>query len=179
MKKKLKLKKDAYLVFLILIIVLLSFMGILYAFIHFSFRDEVKSCLHIDYSNGSDIKIENMRPLTIEEGKLSNSFVFTVTNNCKEAKNYNIYLETAKDSGVKEENMMVSLNDLAVKSLSSFPVTTIFKENSNSNHIIYTNSIAVGNSLTYELRLWLNEDVIVENSNNQMYLGKIYVDKIN
>ena len=169
MKKKLKLKKDAYLVFLILIIVLLSFMGILYAFIHFSFRDEVKSCLHIDYSNGSDIKIENMRPLTIEEGKLSNSFVFTVTNNCKEAKNYNIYLETAKDSGVKEENMMVSLNDL----------TTIFKEDSNSNHIIYTNSIAVGNSLTYELRLWLNEDVIVENSNNQMYLGKIYVDKIN
>ena len=56
MKTKLYLKKDAYLIIIIFVIVLLSMAGFIYAFLKY---EPKKECLEIDYNE--DILINEMK----------------------------------------------------------------------------------------------------------------------
>ena len=126
--KKLHLKKDAYFIIFIFVIVVLSISGFIYAFLKF---EPAKECFVL-----SDEKIS----LQIDESK---DYTFKIKNNCSK-KEINISIETFLES----EDLLV--ND---QNLNSYPATVKTINESLSSHIIKNDVLNKGEEKTYMIKL--------------------------
>lgn len=170
MKKKLKLRKEAYFIFIIMIIVILSISGFIYAF--FKLGSEQKECLNSQLSEL--VKLENMVPLDETKGRESEPFQITITNECDSPKNYSLNLETNNGSEINEEDLVVILDDSNLKILSTYPATSKTLNNSKSSHILSSGELKAHETRTFKIKIWLKEDAVI-NENNQ-YLGNFIVN---
>ncbi len=158
MKKKIHLKKDAYLVIIILAIVLLSIAGFGYAFLKFK---PLEKCLEITAIENNQTVKENM-----ELNELYN-YTFKVKNSCAQ-KVVNISLETLTNSNIKENYLLVNN-----KILSSYPAKVKTKDNSLSSHLIISDELAKNEEKTYNFQLQVASDI---NETNLEYQGEFVIN---
>ncbi len=127
---------------------------------------------YTDLSSG--ITINQMYPMTDEEGLLQPSYSFKIQNNESESVVYDIYLQTETGNTVADNLASISFNNSDPKVLNSFPTDNPTSGYSHS-YKIKTGELLGGANKSFELKVWANEAGTVETVKNKTWKGKIFV----
>ena len=176
-------KKDLSKVLLILGVIV-AVVGVSYALWRVSFSSTndnslTATCFNVSFTDQNNISIEKAYPLTDEDGKKLTPYTFTITNNCDTYASYDINLEVLNTSTLTNMNYIkMSLDDDILSLVSSLDVTTKTLSNASSAYKIKTSYLNAKESKTYNLRLWLDENVTGETKDvqNNTFTSKITVN---
>ena len=181
--KKLWSKKKKITVSIILIVVALSLIGISYAYWRYTISQLgvnrlSSTCLELSLTKEENaINLQNAYPIVDEEGKNLTPYSFTVENTCDMFASYTITLEILNESTLSADYVATMLNSNAITTLSDLESTTvsdasIYKE----AYILGTGSLGTGDREDYALRLWIDEDVTVEDdAMNKTFQAKVVI----
>ncbi len=182
-------RKEKTMIIFSIIGVILSLSGITYAYLRTRNEQEDKNiittltCLNVSLENIKEgIKLENAYSITDEEGEKEVPYTFVIKNNCAMDVNININLESLIIEGNKlaSNQLKVKLNSIdkkinEKKLLSNFTETTPTISTAESSNKLSSYYLAGGDSKTFELRLWIDENVTWEEGKNKGYEGKIVI----
>ena len=161
MLEKLKENKKAI---IILILLLFSIcIGVSYAYWRLVLRQNsenrvASSCLSIELiDESSAIKMENAYPIIDEEGMKTTPYTFTIRNTCDTFISYEVSLGMLETTTLNSQYVAAVLDYNEINTLNNYEETTIdgYKE----GRILQKGSLSQGDEVTYNLRLWLDEDV--------------------
>ena len=182
-------KKEKTMIIFSIIVALLSLSGITYAYLRSRKEQEDKNiittltCLNVSLENIKEgIKLENAYSITDEEEENGVPYTFTIKNNCAIDVNISINLESLKieESKLEDNQIKAKLNsideDIKEKELlSNFIKTSPTISTAESSHKLSSYYLSGGDSKTFELRLWIDENVTWEEGKNKGYEGKIVI----
>ncbi len=169
--------------FIAIILGLFTLIGASYAVLKISKVGEKKTLLNtgsfqVDFTTGEVITIKNMGPTSEKEGMNTKPFTFTITNTGTMDANYKVYLdENVSDSThtlstvPNTEHLMISYkvgNEAYTKPVS-------IKSLYNSNTLVLNKQLKAGESITYEMKIWLDEKAGNEYQNTT-YSARIAVE---
>ena len=166
---------------LFLIIGLISIIGFSYAYWRLTLQQTgenkiASSCLSIELVEESEsIRMENAYPILDEEGMRTTPYTFTIRNTCDTFIDYEVSLGMLETTTLKSEYIAAVLDYNEIKTLNTYEETTIdgYKE----GRILQKGSLSPGDEVSYNLRLWMDEDVTIENTDsmNQTFEAKVVV----
>ena len=145
------------------------------------------ACLNISFSESNDINLVNQYPMTDEEGAGTTPYTFTITNECNAPVNYVVGLESIEDENtsfgdylnysylrlqLNNESALTygSLNDLTNDSPRNYTLRATKK--------IKEGTLGANDDVTYELRLWIDEDTPAQNNDETLNTGKYFFGKV-
>lgn len=134
-------------------------------------------CFNITISEEKNaIKLENTYPITDEKGMQSTPFTFTIRNTCDINAVYTVNLETLAGSDLDTRFIATKVNNEGIKKLGSLTSATLAESDSIESRVIATGSLGPTKSITYDLRVWVDKDVTLnDNAQNKIFNGKIVV----
>jgi len=136
------------------------------------------ACFNVKLQNEkAPIQLEEVFPVTDEEGSNFNPYEFTITNNCNELATYQINLEVLTSSSLENlDYIKASLNDdIKILTQNESVKTTITE--ANKAYKLKTGDLKPKESQTFYLRLWMDENTpTVEDAMNAGYMGKITIN---
>ena len=182
MKKTLENLKENKKAIIILILLLISLsVGISYAYWRLILQQTgenkiASSCLSIELIDESEsIRMENAYPILDEEGMQTTPYTFTIRNTCDTFIDYEVSLGMLDTTTLKSEYVAAVLDYNEIKTLDTYEETTIdgYKE----GRILQKGSLSQGDEVSYNLRLWMDEDVTINDTDsmNQSFEAKIVV----
>ena len=179
MVERLKENKKAIII-LILLLIALS-VGISYAYWRLILQQTgenkiASSCLSIELVEESEsIRMENAFPIIDEEGMQTTPYTLTIRNTCDTFIDYEVSLGMLNTTTLKSEYVAAVLDYNEIKTLNTYEETTIdgYKE----GRILQKGSLSQGDEVTYNLRLWMDEDVTMNDTDsmNQTFEAKVVV----
>ena len=147
------------------------------------------SCFDITLTNEQNaINLQRAYPILDEEGKKLTPYTFTITNNCDTFASYSVNLELLET--VLAENRLssgfvkVMLDENTPTVLNTNTNVTPTLDNAYEAYELTTGYLDANASVTYNLRLWMDQDVTIEDdAMNKQLESKItitasYVDHI-
>ena len=138
------------------------------------------ACLDITLDNESEaISLNNQYPISDEEGMKLVPYTFTVTNNCNTSIDYQVALEAIGDkvTAINSSAIKVALDNRLNVYTAYSEVTPTIGESYESRSIGYARLAASGSegsSVTHELRIWIDENAPISES-NKTFQSKISV----
>ena len=164
--------------------VLIGVVGVSYAFWRASFSSKndnslTATCFNVSFTDQNNISIEKAYPLLDKDGKKLTPYEFTITNNCDTYVKYDINLEVLNTSTLTNmDYIKLMLDDGTPALVSSYNVTTKTLSNASSAYKISTGYLNAKESKTYNLRLWLDENMTgeTEGVQNNTFTSKITVN---
>lgn len=121
----------------------------------------IGKCLNVDLKDVSEgIYLENALPITDYEGLNLKGFTFTVTNNCADAQDYRIELDSLVDTPanyMKNEYIATALDygeKNKVSELEELPKTA---DNIREKHVLGYETVLGNTTNTHTLKLWVDE----------------------
>ncbi len=169
---------------LLLIVVLL--IGVSYALFQIFARQSGQNnistidCLSITYEDVSDaINLVNEFPITDAEGLQKTPYTFKVTNNCSEYVGLEIGVETLTSSTVSPQYIKGSVNKVGIAPMAKILSTGKVGEamNGGTNYIIKKDGLNANESVSYELRLWIDYDTTEAQAGKEWH-GKVVVSAV-
>ena len=136
------------------------------------------SCFNLSLTNEkNDIHLENAYPILDEEGKTLTPYSFTITNTCDLFASYTVNLEMLENTTLDSKYIRVMLNNEAIQNLNEFESTTTTLSGSVDSRILAHGSLGSGDSVDYTLRLWLDEDITMEDTEvmNTLFRSKVVI----
>ncbi len=136
-------------------------------------------CMDVDIINEEDdILLEDAQPIEDSKGLSLKPYKFTIKNNCETTARYNINFELIKGTTLSDKYVAISLNGIKNGILNELDKTTTTIENalsSESGYSLEEGTLNGGEEKSYELRIWMDESVTVEDkdSMNKTLKGKI------
>ena len=129
--------------------------------------------------NSSAINLEKQFPITDEQGETLKPYSFTIKNTCAYSANYQINLETLA-STLKLKNLRVKIGTKASNLLSNYPDASASKVISTATDArrLTVGTLYTGDSMTYELRVWLDKDTTLDDINNTVGADNSWQGKI-
>ncbi len=133
------------------------------------------TCLDISLTSETDaIKMENTFPITDEEGMKTSPYTFTITNTCNTFLSYEVILGMTNETTLKSEYIAAVLDTSAIETLNNYESTEV--EGYKEARILRTGSLSSGDEVSYNLRLWMDEDVLAtEDAMNKTFASKVIV----
>ena len=126
-----------------------------------------------DTTNG--ISIDNAYPVSDNTGLTNNPYVFSLTNDGEIESTYTVYLDdeeiTDGSTRMNDDYIKYSLTKNGIRENSKF----LSSIKTTEGRVLDTGKLAVGQSIDYELRLWIAEEV----SNDVMsttFSGRIRIE---
>ena len=174
-----KPRKKKFLILVVIFLILLC-VGVSYALWQFITSQTnpnkiASTCLDISLTSETDaIKMENTFPITDEEGMETSPYTFTITNTCNTFLSYEVILGMTNETTLKSEYIAAVLDTSAIETLNTYESTEVngYKE----ARILRTGSLSSGDEVTYNLRLWMDEDVeATEDAMNKTFASKVIV----
>ena len=160
--------------------------GVSYAYwrlvLHQTGENEVaSSCFSITLTNEQNaINLQKAYPILDEEGKELTPYTFTVKNNCDAYASYSVNLELLET--ILEENRLssgfikVMLDESTPTVLNTNTSVTPTLDNAYEAYELTTGYLDANASVTYNLRLWMDQDVTVsDNAMNKQLESKITI----
>ena len=160
--------------------------GVSYAYwrlvLHQTGENEVaSSCFSITLTNEQNaINLQKAYPILDEEGKELTPYTFTVKNNCDAYASYSVNLELLET--ILEENRLssgfikVMLDENTPLLLTENTSIEPTLDNAYEAYELATGYLDANASVTYNLRLWMNQDVTIEdNAMNKQLESKITI----
>ena len=178
------MKKKSLLIIVLLLVLTLT-IGASYAFWQATHKQESKNvvsigCFSLESDIGtageqSPISLMDAMPITDVEGMNLSPFTFTLTNTCSMYAEYQVNLETLSTTTLNLDYLKVALSNNTPQVLSSYPSVTPTITNANISNKLISGGLRQGEAVTYELRLWLDEDTPRVEGSNKLYNGKISI----
>ena len=173
------LSKKQYIIFSIsLIIVLLStFSYAFYYNIENTDENIVRTdCFKLTFEDQNDINLQAIYPLTEQEGSLLRPYTFTINNVCNSIEDYQVNIETLNDSDLDINYLRYKIDNNSSAILGNQDEVTLYVNNDvKDSRKIVTGTLNYNESITYNLRLWIDEDSSVEDVSNKIFKSKVVV----
>ena len=130
---------------------------------------------NIDY--GGNISLDNAYPMSDVQGKLTQPYRFSITNQCSVAASYQVILETLSTSTMDEKVLDVRFNDEATKMYSA-NVNGGLSDDAKNGMNIFRGYLSAGQTIIHNLRVWIDYDVTVDTANVQgkTWNGRVVVN---
>ena len=135
------------------------------------------SCFDITFEEENSILLENTFPMYDEDGKTLTPYTFTIKNNCDSYADYTVNLEILNTSTLNEEYLKIMIDDNNPVLISTLQEGEISLANASKSYQIGTGALDKNASKTYNLRVWLDENVTTETEGvqNSNWSAKITV----
>ena len=178
------MKKKSLLIIVLLLIVSL-FVGISYALWQLSHTQREHNyvssgCFSVSSSLGTVDELEPINlvdtiPMDNEVGMTTTPFTFTLTNTCTTYAEYQINLETLETSTMPTSSLKAVINNETPKLLAYYPSVEATITNATSSNKLLTGGIKPNETLTFNLRIWVDVDSDMASTSNTTYEGKISI----
>ena len=159
---------------------MVSILGFSYAYWRLVLRQSsenkvASSCISIELiDESSAIKMENAYPISDEEGMGTTPYTFTIRNTCDTFISYEVILGMLNITTLKSEYVAAVLDYNNIQTLNNYEETII--EGYKEGRILQKGSLSQGDEVTYNLRLWMDEDTpLLDETMNQVFESKIVV----
>ena len=165
------------------LLIISIFVGISYAYWLNTNKQEGSNiaktgCFNTTFTeNSSAIKLEDTYPIDDSQGEVLTPFTFTIKNTCSYDANYQINLETIS-STLKLKNIRVKLSTYDSNLLSNYATATKVIDDATDSRKLLSGTLAVGSSISYDLRVWLDKDTTLDDINNTMGANNSWEGKI-
>ena len=170
-----KNEKKIIILIILILISILTLIGSSYALLTKKFTSKKLSVevgtLKVDFTEGNAITMDNVVPMTDENGMNTTPYTFTITNSGTIDSYYTIYNEEDSNNTLDTTYLKYKLvsndgYDSGIKRLKDIGTGTY--------RIVDETSLATGKSVTYKLYLWISSDA--DNSvQDKVYKSKIVV----
>ena len=175
--------KKKILIIMGILIVLLGTIGISYAYWIVTYTQTgvnkvAASCFSLSLTNEkNNINLSNAYPILDEEGKKLTPYSFTITNTCDLFASYTVNLEMLEDNTMPLKYINSMLNNESVTKLSALEDAKTTIDGAVASKTLVKGALGAGDSVDYNLRLWIAEDVTVENTDamNTLFTSKVVV----
>ncbi len=175
-----KKKNNALLIGLILILVLA--IGLSYGYYLLSKVQENSNvvgskCFNLELaSEENNINLNNMYPISDEEGKSLTPYTFTLKNTCDMTASYTLSMEMLEGTTLNSKYVDVMVNNGEIKLLTSYDEASTVLTGSTESRILDKGLLASNSSKDYSIRFWMDKDVEDTASMNKAFQSKIVVD---
>ena len=133
-------------------------------------------CFKLELTNQSkEITLDQMYPISDEEGMSLTPYTFTLTNTCDIDASYSINLEMIEGTTLDSKYLDVVLNDSGIKLLTSYDLADTVISGSTESRILTSGTLKSKESKDYTLRFWMDKAVEDTNSMNKVFKSKIVV----
>ncbi|MBR1417212.1 MAG: InlB B-repeat-containing protein, partial [Bacilli bacterium] len=178
-----KNNKNFKLILIVIAIALLLVVGTSYALWILTFKQNgdnvlTTDCFRISFSevSGTDINLTNTYPMTDEEGSQTSPYQFTIKNVCSYIADYDITLEAINTSTLSADYLRSKLNDNNPITLGSIANNeNLVLQNASYSKTLGSGSLLENEEVSYDLRLWVDNDSTKEQSANKEFKGKVVV----
>ena len=172
---------------LVLLIIIVLSIGFSYAYYMISLKSDgnnvAKSdCFELELTSENDaITLNNMYPISDEEGLKTTGYTFTIKNICSIYASYQVNLEDLKVAKkLSNEYVKVSINNSIPKLLSTYQTVTPAIKEAIGSYMLTGGTLAPkdmdNSSKTYTLRLWMDYDTpLSDETTNASFKNKISV----
>ena len=175
--------KKKILIIMGILLVLLGTIGISYAYWILTYTQTgvnkvAASCFSLSLTNEkNNINLTNAYPILDEEGKKLTPYSFTITNTCDLFASYTVNLEMLEDNTMPLKYINSMLNNESVTKLSALADAQTTINKAVASKTLVKGALGAGDSVDYNLRLWIAEDVTVENTDamNALFSSKVVV----
>ena len=165
-------KKIKFVVLSILMFFIISLVGVSFSYWRFgSIQNDnnmaSSKCFKVNITNESEaITLNDLHPITDEEGLKSSSYSFTIENTCDTYAMYQVNLEDILDDTITKrlnnKYIKISLNDGTPKVLNTYQGVTPTLKNADASFKLTSGSLAPkgssNDSVNYNLKLWMDYD---------------------
>ena len=178
------MKKDKQLkvFFCVLIIILLLSIGLSFGYYLLNKIQEntnaVRSqCFKLEFSNEKNASsLDNMYPISDEDGRKLTPYSFTITNTCDMLAGYTVNMEMLEGTSLNSKYLDVMINNEGIKLLTNYELTDTIISGSVESRILARGTLAYNDSVDYVLRFWMDKDVTDAASMNKYFASKIVVE---
>ena len=174
-------KKKQIIKIIVPVIAMLIVLGISYAYWQITSTQTdgnilATGCFATSFTeDNTGIELTNAFPVTDEEGMEGEAYTFTIQNTCDLYAGYQINLEVLNSSTLLAQYVKAGLNAevLGIVTSNDEVATTI--GNASKAYELKTGGLAAGESITYNLRIWMDEDTTIEQGSDKTFSSKITV----
>jgi len=141
-------------------------------------------CFSVEYTEQTEsVSLKNSYPLTDIEGLKTKPYSFTIKNTCTVNAEYTVYLNTLQVDGTKIDDSLISYaleNSIDQKNEAKKLNTATINTDTSSfsydkplltSYALDTKVIAPGGKVSYDLRLWIDEDATTAINNYKFEAG--------
>ena len=174
-------KKKVLIIIIISLLLILSIVGISYALWTLNLtqtgeNDIATTCFNISFTEKDNICLQKSYPLYDADGEKLTPYEFTITNNCDSYASYNVNLEVLNTTTLTNNEAIKVMfskkedgaeSELKLDLLSNYETVTKTLNNATSAFKLVTGYLGPNESKTYDLRVWLDENVTTETVNIQ------------
>ena len=180
-------KKKVLIIIIISLLLILSIVGISYALWTLNLtqtgeNDIATTCFNISFTEKDNISLQKSYPLHDKDGKKLTPYEFTITNNCDSYASYNVNLEVLNTTTLTNNEAIKVMfskkedgaeSELKLDLLSNYETVTKTLNNATSAFKLVTGYLGPNESKTYDLRVWLDENVTTETVTSGLEEGAI------
>ena len=176
-------KKKKIILIIVILLVMMTVIGVSYAYWLLTFSSHnpsklVTSCLSLSLTNEkNDINLTKAYPISDVEGKKLTPYSFTITNTCDLFLSYTVNLEVLNESTMPYKYIKAMVNNEAITKLKDLEDTQTTLDNASSSKVLFKGTLGSGDSADYNIRLWMDEDVTVNDTDsmNTTFLSKVTI----
>ena len=119
-------------------------------------------CFNITFTEGEAIELLNTYPMYDEDGSKLTPYTFTIKNNCASYATYQINLEILNNSTLNDQYLKVMLDEKSPKLLTNYQEGEITLDEAKASYVLENDALDHNEEKTYNLRVWLDENVTLE-----------------
>jgi hypothetical protein len=132
-------------------------------------------CFTTTFTEANDINLTNQFPITDADGKKLTPYTFTITNTCTIAANYQVNMEVLNTTTADLSYIKTELNDDTPVILNTYPTVDKTIDTATSSFKMTTGYLGASASVTYNLRIWIDQDAPLASMQNKLFESKIVV----
>ena len=134
-------------------------------------------CFKLELANEKNtISLDNMYPISDEEGRSLTPYSFTITNTCDMLAGYTLSLEMLEGTTLNSKYLDVMVNNEEIKLLTKYEETDTVIKGSTEARILAKGTLAYNDSVDYTVRFWMDKDVEDIDSMNKYFASKIVIN---
>ena len=133
-------------------------------------------CFNLEFTNEKNaINLDNMYPISDEEGRKLTPYSFTITNTCDMLAGYTVNMEMLEGTTLNSKYLDVMVNNEQIKLLTNYESTSTVITGSTESRILAKGTLAYNDSVDYTVRFWMDKDVEDTESMNKLFKSKIVI----
>ena len=133
-------------------------------------------CFNLEFTNEKNaINLDNMYPISDEEGRKLTPYSFTITNTCDMLAGYTVNMEMLEGTTLNSKYLDVMVNNEQIKLLTNYESTNTVITGSTESRILAKGTLAYNDSVDYTVRFWMDKDVEDTESMNKLFKSKIVI----
>ena len=133
-------------------------------------------CFNLEFTNEKNaINLDNMYPISDEEGRKLTPYSFTITNTCDMLAGYTVNMEMLEGTTLNSKYLDVMVNNEQIKLLTNYESTNTVITGSTEAKILAKGTLAYNDSVDYTVRFWMDKDVEDMESMNKLFKSKMVI----